>query len=445
MRKLFFAAVFITSHAAYTQPVLPDPETAFALAQKKMRERKFQEAQQDLTQLINAGHLHPDYFIKRGICYYQLNDNVRAISDFNAAETAGLTTLELHEYRGLALYHRHELEKAANDLGQAVQIGTRNYECLFYLGQLKSEQREFTEAIALYNRAIPLARSNPATYIARGKAYLEQDKYKEAISDFSFAIRLDPNTAEGYENRALAYFRSSQYEAATSDFQIIESMLDAPDTDILKTLSDLYFNTGKYDKAIDYYSKLIEAEPTSGKWYYKRGRCHLERNNFQAALRDFNVAQSAGFDDVALNLDKARAFVYLKDQKAALLELDKVLEKDKRNTKAYYNRAVIKEEQKDYEGAWFDYSRVILLDPNDAMAFYNRANCKAGMNDFGAGITDLDEAIRLDPKNASFYKQRGNLYYRMEEKDKACFDWRKAAEFGDAKARFQVEEYCKKK
>ena len=97
----------------------------------------------------------------------------------------------------------------------------------------------------------------------------------------------------------------------------------------------------------------------------------------------------------------------------------------------------------DFEGALLDYNKVIHLSKEDAMAYYNRANCRAELGDPGAGISDLDEAIRIEPKNASYYKQRGNFYYQIEQKDKACFDWRRAVEFGDAKARFQIDQYCK--
>ena len=57
----------------------------------------------------------------------------------------------------------------------------------------------------------------------------------------------------------------------------------------------------------------------------------------------------------------------------------------------------------------------------------------------------MDEAIRIEPKNATYYKQRGNFYYQLKDNNKACFDWRKAVEFGDAKARFQIEKYCSNK
>ena len=90
-----------------------------------------------------------------------------------------------------------------------------------------------------------------------------------------------------------------------------------------------------------------------------------------------------------------------------------------------------------------DYNKVIQLDGNDALAYYNRATCKAELDDYGAGVSDMDEAIRLDAKNASFYKQRGNFYYQLKEKEKACFDWRRAVEFGDEKARYQITQYCK--
>ena len=97
-----------------------------------------------------------------------------------------------------------------------------------------------------------------------------------------------------------------------------------------------------------------------------------------------------------------------------------------------------------FDDALHSYSRGIKLNPKDAAAFYGRANCKAESGDYGAAIADLDEAINLNSKEASYFKQRGNFYYRLSDRDKACFDWRKAVELGDAKARFQLDQYCKR-
>ena len=83
--------------------------------------------------------------------------------------------------------------------------------------------------------------------------------------------------------------------------------------------------------------------------------------------------------------------------------------------------------------------------PEDGLAYYNRATCKSQLDDIGAGVSDMDEAIRIEPKNAMYYKQRGNFYYQLKENAKACFDWRKAVEFGDEKARFQIDKYCSNK
>jgi tetratricopeptide (TPR) repeat protein len=104
---------------------------------------------------------------------------------------------------------------------------------------------------------------------------------------------------------------------------------------------------------------------------------------------------------------------------------------------------MIKEGLEDFEGALIDYNKVLSLNQDDGLAYYNRANCRAALNDYGAGISDMDDAIRCEPKNAMYYKQRGNLYYHEQNKEKACFDWRRAVEFGDQKARFQIDQYCK--
>jgi tetratricopeptide (TPR) repeat protein len=106
---------------------------------------------------------------------------------------------------------------------------------------------------------------------------------------------------------------------------------------------------------------------------------------------------------------------------------------------------LIKEEGQEYEGAKQDYDKAIKLNPKDAAAFYGRANCKAELGDPGAGISDLDEAIQIDPKISAYHKLKGNFNYDLGNKNEACADWQKAVELGDAKAKFSIDQYCKKK
>jgi tetratricopeptide (TPR) repeat protein len=87
--------------------------------------------------------------------------------------------------------------------------------------------------------------------------------------------------------------------------------------------------------------------------------------------------------------------------------------------------------------------KVIQLNANDAIAYYNRATCKCGVGRLRRRTSDMDEAIRIDAKTHPFTNQRGNFYYQLKEKEKACFDWRRAVEFGDEKARYQITQYCK--
>lgn len=56
----------------------------------------------------------------------------------------------------------------------------------------------------------------------------------------------------------------------------------------------------------------------------------------------------------------------------------------------------------------------------------------------------MAEAMNLELKIASCDKQRRNFYYQLTEKEKACDDWAKKVELGDAKAKFSIDQYCKK-
>ena len=178
---------------------------------------------------------------------------------------------------------------------------------------------------------------------------------------------------------------------------------------------------------------------------FKRGKSLAEQKDFQPAIRDFDEALKAGENTIALFQERARAYLALGNRKSALDNIAKAIALEPNNSDLYYNSGLIKEENGEFESAKSDYDKAININPKDASAFYGRANCQAELGDSGAGISDLDEAIALNPKNASYYKQRGNFYYQLEKKDEACKNWSKALELGDAKAKFSIDQYCKRK
>ncbi len=51
-------------------------------------------------------------------------------------------------------------------------------------------------------------------------------------------------------------------------------------------------------------------------------------------------------------------------------------------------------------------------------------------------------AIEINPNNANTYYNRGFSKYELGDKNGACVDWKKAAEYGATSAAEKVAKHC---
>jgi tetratricopeptide (TPR) repeat protein len=138
---------------------------------------------------------------------------------------------------------------------------------------------------------------------------------------------------------------------------------------------------------------------------YKSGIEKQNKNDVSGALADFNKAieRHPNFTKAYHN----RAILKqnrLNDISGALADYNKAIELDSQNAAAYYNRGLLKQDRlEDIPGALADYNKAIELDPQNAAAYYNRGLCQEGnLQDRSAAIKDFRQA-------ASLYRQQGDM------------------------------------
>ena len=68
--------------------------------------------------------------------------------------------------------------------------------------------------------------------------------------------------------------------------------------------------------------------------------------------------------------------------KGAIEDLNKALELDPKNAKAYSRRGVAKLMLDDLKGAMTDLDKGIELNPNDAVSYINRGSAKVKLGDY---------------------------------------------------------------
>ena len=84
-----------------------------------------------------------------------------------------------------------------------------------------------------------------------------------------------------------------------------------------------------------------------------------------------------------------------------------------------------------------------------AACYYKKAQIKVDNGDFRGGVDDLSEAILVNRGMESFNNNlcislsfRGWCFLKLNERDRACKDWREAINLGDTLSIENVKNYC---
>ena len=174
-------------------------------------------------------------------------------------------------------------------------------------------------------------------------------------------------------------------------------------------IGDQYFESGKYEQAIEAYNEYLRLKPRHIKTLYNRGRCYQEIGQYEKAMADFNQV---------LKLDR--------NNENALLSIGQEM---------YRNG--------NYESTEYYGEKVLEKDPNNAMAYYliGRANHKLGNT--RTALNNYNTAINIDSDFGEAYLHRGALRMFLNRKGVACQDLQKAANLKVEGATEALRKNCK--
>lgn len=152
------------------------------------------------------------------------------------------------------------------------------------------------------------------------------------------------------------------------------------------------FEKGKYQIAVENYSKYIGLSPNEAKAYNYRGL----------------------------------SYAMLEKHKNAFEDYDKAIKIDAQFSPAYYNRGELNYKQEEYEKAIKDFTKVIQFEPNNENAYNARGLAYSKEENYKKSISDFSKVIELDPDDVKGYVNRGLARYYNTDFEEAIQDWKKA-------------------
>ncbi len=274
---------------------------------------------------------------------------------------------------------------------------------LFYLKKAYLICEDITNAIDVTKRLLELDPYNTKHYedlIALSYRAKDYEKVHEYCEE-ALKIR---NCNQSYINnyKAKAYIHQKEYNAAL-EFLRQNIKFGNRDTDLRKTLADLYCHMDNYEEAIEIYEEIIEdAHPrevedltkSKSQVYFMHGNKLVQENKYTQAFEKFY----------------------------------KAIEYDQNNVEFYTALADINTKIKNYSEAIKYYKTAIELEPNSVENYMKLASAYYELNNVLDAKKYYKEALLIQPDYVYAHAALGLIYAKQRDSENAIESFKTALE-----------------
>lgn len=231
----------------------------------------------------------------------------------------------MRTYRLLALLDRKggKDDEALNVLDLAVTRLPRDPEARSERGWFFFTKKEFTRGVDDFTKAIELGGKSKAKYLAfRGLCYHGLEEYKKAEADYREAIRLNPNNDLAYIGLGDIYIKGGDYDRAIEFYNKVLSISKGSKRIILlNNLGFAYAKKGEYKKSLEILNEGIQNYPNDAEIWRSRAQTYDAMGQPEKGIPDMDEFLKRKLGDA--DGYRFRAVLYEKTGKKDLAEKDR--------------------------------------------------------------------------------------------------------------------------
>ena len=281
--------------------------------------------------------------------YLRANRTVEGLKLAQTLSAEDNNNVRRHFTLGVLLAEEKQYKAAQLELEKADALNPETFEILFNLGQAYLRAKEYGKAELVLNRALKLRPDSADVLYLLAQAFNDEARPVDALDLLARAHKLAPENPDIVFLLARVSMGQNFFEDA---IPLLESGLKvAPQrADLRAALGESYFMSGKADRAIEEFKKLIELEPSArsytfmGLSYRHLGRFDEARKYFEEGLKLeptnaaclFNIGfiEERQGNAAAADQHFQQALRSNPDFSEALLELANLRSKDKKYAEA---------------------------------------------------------------------------------------------------------------
>ncbi len=177
----------------------------------------------------------------------------------------------------------NDSEKAETELKTAVKLDPTSEEAITTLAMLYTDEGDTQRALQVLG-SVPDAGRSAKLYAALGATYEQRKDYKGAIDAYQRAIQLDRDNLDAIRGLAENYLNDGQFDKALEQYKVIADA-NPEDAQTYLRMSEIYRRQGKYDDALDSLKKAQAMVPDALEVPYNIAVVYEAQGRYDDAIR----------------------------------------------------------------------------------------------------------------------------------------------------------------
>lgn len=413
-----------------------------------------------LSKRLNQRDVFINATLRKALCYHGLHKYVEELECYNALlsrnvqpgvyyfrrvqvklrmlETA--TCLELVEQAIAdgAGSRQDFIDGIFNDLDNLMRYNRQNDEqyegrilsckgaCLVHAGDYQDGQK-------LLDNARKIDEFYPNTYVYLGICLYQEKNLTEAVGLLRKAVSHEDKpgaaTEMAYYYLSKIYYEMGKYDKAIQ-YAAQSLSIFSPRVECFQIQGGCYINKQMYADAIRCFTKAIKLR-AKAEYYASRASCYFSWN-FEAEKAYRDMQDALRLNDTSDYRLEALLYKSATDNKKKIqidkVQLEELLAPFQSNPNYFVNIGIIYYEYQYLEESRKYYRKAIEVNPKDNIVHFDLALVLNEMKLYSEAVEELNIAIELNPLDAKYYKALVECYQNMDDP------------IGEAEAQIRLEQ-----
>jgi superkiller protein 3 len=242
-------------------------------------------------------------------------------------------------YLATSQYFIKQYDNAVNNYEIAVRREPKRADLYNWIGVCELQKGNYLAARDNFKQCIKLDADYSLAYFNLGKTQYELEDYGDAAKNLEKAQEMMPKDADVLKMLADIYYNSGRWAKALPIYESLYQINNKSERANYR-LGDIYVRSGQWDKAVTYLNNALELQPKNIEAHKKVGIAYYNQDKFTFAIDHFEKAAKTLWDDKELMLFTAIAANKLGDYNKAIDYANRAITLDKNFTRAYYQLAI---------------------------------------------------------------------------------------------------------